>query len=698
MKRWNKSCRSRLKPGCESPSQSATLFCFDSTRFAVLFPTRFLLLMTLLLTPHLALGQPGPGEGPDEDLKAIEPVAEPIRVGLAGEYPADIARFLLVQGVSGAQLSPNGDYVAVSLSITGEPQLWLVPVDGSQSRQLTFGNGITFFRWAPDGNSLIYGADNAGDEQEAYFRISVDGKREAELVPALPGAFRFFGGMLPDDRHIVFASTERNGLDFDIYVRDTDSGEQRMIYQGEFAWWPRSIAPDGKSLLMTQAVGEDSNNLFLLDIASGEVTTLSEPERRANTEAGGFAWTADGKHVFHASNEDREFRALVRRELAGNEVEVLVEAAHDIDNVQLCGDNDRYLVWTTNEDGFFRLHGRDLVEGRDLSTPDLPDGVYSLSCPRGSSVVAVVVNGYSTPGDLLMWDLASTRAEKLWAANLAGLDPERLVRPESIRMPARDGVMLQGLLYLPREDARLDDGPPPVVFDVHGGPTAQSMVNFTGAMQYLLNRGIAVFRPNIRGSTGFGHTYVTLDDQERRLDSIRDLVDMLEFFREDGRVDADRAIVRGGSYGGYAVNAVLANHPGNFIAGVSLFGVADWVTALEVAAPALKASDIIEYGDIREQRWREFYTTYSPIRQADQINVPVLYSHGVNDRRVEIYETEVMVRTLRANGIEAPYIRFRDEGHGWRRLSNRLFYHRREAEFMLQQFGLMDAQEQPAED
>lgn len=657
------------------------------------FKSMLLALGTALpLTLVMAAEPPGPGEGPDENLEAIEPTPEPIRIGLAGEFPADIARFLLVQGVSGAQLSPRGDYVAVSKSITGEPQLWLIPTDGSQARQLSFGNGITFFRWAPDGHSLVYGADNAGDEQEAYFRISVDGQREAELVPALPGAFRFFGGLLPDDRSIVFASTERNGLDFDIYVRDTQTGEQRMIFEGEFAWWPRSIAPDGKSLLMTQAVGEDSNNLFRLDLESGQVTTLSQPERRANTQNGGFAWSADGAHVFHTSNENREFRALVRREIESNEVEVLVELDHDIDNVQLCGDNDRFLIWTSNEDGFFRLHGRDLIADRALDTPQVPPGVYTLSCPRGSAKAALVVNGSTTPGELLLWDLAAGSAETLWAANLAGLDPERLVQPESIRMAARDGVMLQGLLYLPRADARLDDGPPPVVFDVHGGPTAQSMATFSGATQYLLGRGIAVFRPNIRGSTGFGHTFVTLDDRELRMDSIRDLVDMLEFFRADGRVDADRAIVRGGSYGGFAVNAVLANHPGHFIAGVALFGVADWVTALQVASPALKASDIIEFGDIREQRWLDFYTTYSPIRQAHQIKVPILFSHGVNDRRVEIYETEVMVRTLRANGIYAPYIRFRDEGHGWRRLSNRLFYHRREAEFMLQQFGLLETE------
>ncbi len=635
-----------------------------------------------------ACAQQGPGEGPDDSLDAIEPSPERLDVGLAGEVPADIARYLLVQGVAGAQLSPNGDHVAVARSITGQPQLWVIDTECGQAYQLTFGNGITFFRWAPDGKSLIYGADNAGNEQEAYFRISLDGMEETELLPARDGAFRAFGGVLPDNKRIVFASTERNGLDFDIYVRNVDSSQQRMVFEGKYAFWPRSISPDGRHLLMTQAVGEDSNNLFLVDLDAGETVPLSQPERRANTAAGGFAWTADGKTVFHTSNEGREFRALVQRKLQGNVTTTVVEAEHDIDNVQLCGPGDRYLLWTTNEDGFFQIHGRDRRDDSTLATPVLPDGVYSISCRPGSTLAAVVVNGYNTPGELRLWDLTAGVAQTLFPVNMAGLPHDRMIRPESVRIKARDGVMLQGLLYLPHTRASHGDAAPPVVFDVQGGPTAQALASFDGSVQYLLNRGIAVFGPNIRGSTGFGHTYATLDDREKRLDSIRDLVDMLAFFRKDGRVDADRAIVRGGSYGGYAVNAVLANHPGQFSAGVSLFGVADWVSGLEVASPALKASDIIEYGDIREDRWREFYGKYSPIRQAERITVPVLYSHGVNDRRVDIYETEVMVRTLRGNGVEAPYIRFRDEGHGWRQLANRLFYFRREADFLEQQFGL----------
>ena len=264
----------------------------------------------------------------------------------------------------------------------------------------------------------------------------------------------------------------------------------------------------------------------------------------------------------------------------------------------------------------------------------------------------------------------------------AGLDLGRFVRPESVTIPAQDGVDLQGLLYLPDASSRTDDALPPVLFIVHGGPTAQSMATFDPIVQYHVDRGIAVFEPNVRGSTGFGRTYVTLDDQEKRRDSVRDLIDMADYLRADGRVDMDRAAVAGGSYGGYMVNAVLALYPDTFAAGVSLFGVADWVTALQIASPALQASDRIEYGDIREQKWIDYYTENSPIRLADQIKVPVLFSHGVQDPRIDIYETEVMVKTLRANGIDAPYIRIEDEGHGWRKLSNRLFYYRAQAEFL----------------
>ena len=614
------------------------------------------------------------------ELAAVFPTQEALSVGLAGQSPADVSRYLLASGVSGPKLSPDGKQVVYRSSVTGVPQLWTLPLAGGAPRQMTFGNGITFFRWMPDSTGLIYGADNDGDEQEAYLYIDRYGQYEREIFAASQGGFRALGDIAADSDTLFFSSTERTGLHYDIYRASIETGEAELIYEGNYGNFAQALSPDGRYLVVTETVGEDSDFLYLLDIETNELKIVSQPESRANHGDSGFVWSSDGKTLFLGTNVDREFTAVVAYDIDTREFESLAESEYDLSAVNLCGPADDYLVWTENRDGFDVLRGRQLSSGEPIEFPSLPEGIYNLSCSRQTSALIVGVNGWRTPGDLYAVDLVSKTRERLVSSNLAGIASETLVRPVSVRMPARDGVELQGLLYLPSVGG--SDKPPSVIFEVHGGPTGQSRATFDPVTQYHVARGVAVFKPNVRGSTGFGRTYVTLDDQRQRLDSVRDLVDMLAFFERDGRVDASRAVVSGGSYGGYMVNAVLANYPSAFKAGVSRYGVADWVTALEVASPALKASDLIEYGDIRDPEWRAFYTVNSPIRQADQISVPVLYSHGEQDPRIDIYETEVMVRTLRDNGIDAPFIRIPDEGHGWRKLSNRLFYYRRQAAFI----------------
>ena len=615
-------------------------------------------------------------------LEAIIPQNEVVSVGEAGDDPADIGRYLLASGASAARISPDGSHIAMRYSITGEPQLWVVPTSGGQMQQLTFGNGVTFFRWTPDSQWLLYGADNDGNEQESYALIRADGQQERIVLPPVSGGFRSFGDFSVDGSTVYFASTERNGLDFDIYRANLATGMSTLLYEGSYANYARSLSPDGRYLVVTETVGEDSDNLYLLDTESLELAVVSQPEARANHSDGGFAWSPDSSSFYLATNLDREFTALMRYDLGTQRFQLIEASDYDIGNVSLCGANDKYLAWTVNEDGFEKLNYRSVGGGSVQTVSGLPEGDYSLSCADRAAMMAIRTNGWRTPGDIHTFDFSAGQLTRTFASNMAGLDADRLVRPESVRMPARDGVMLQGLLYLPDEDSYQGTGAPPVIFEVHGGPTGQSRPIFDPIVQYHVDRGVAVFEPNVRGSTGFGRTYVTLDDRTRRLDSVRDLVDILDFFRADGRVDVDRAAVSGGSYGGYMVNAVLAAYPDSFKAGVSRYGVADWVTALEVASPALKASDRIEYGDINLPEWRSFYEVNSPIAQADRIEVPVLYSHGEMDPRIDIAESETMVKALRDKGIDAPFIRIPDEGHGWRKLSNRLFYYRRQAEFI----------------
>jgi len=621
------------------------------------------------------------------DLSYISPENESVVVGQAGDDPADIGRYLLARGASAAQVSPDGSKIAFRYSVTGAPQLWVVSTQGGQMQQLTFGNGIPYFRWAPDSDQILYGADNDGNEQESYALINADGSNEKVVLPPVSGGFRSFGDFSVDGHTIYFASTERNGLDFDIYRADVGSGISELIYEGTYGYFARSLSPDGKHLLVSETVGEDSDNLFILDTESGDLETISAPEPRANHTDGGFAWSPDSSGFYLATNLHGEFTAVNFYDLSTKRFTAIAETNYDMGQVELCGVEREYLAWTENVDGFHRLVVRNLANGKNLQTPSIPEGVYTISCATNSDQLVLTTNGWRTPGDIHTWNLDSGTLEQNFKSNLAGLDAGRLIRPESIRITARDGVELQGLLYLPDEESRINDGAPSVLFEVHGGPTGQSMATFDAVVQYHVDRGIAVFEPNVRGSTGFGRTYATLDDRTNRLDSVRDLIDMLDFFRSDGRVDVDRAAVSGGSYGGYMVNAVLAAYPGYFKIGVSRYGVADWITGLEIASPALKASDRIEYGDIRLPEWRSFYEVNSPIRQADRIDVPVLYSHGVMDPRIDIAETETMVSALRNNGIEAPFILIPDEGHGWRKMSNRLFYYRRQVEFLESQLA-----------
>ncbi len=604
------------------------------------------------------------------------PRTSPVTVGLAGEQPADIVRYLLAEGATAAKLSPDGETVAFRWAVSGEPQLWLVAADGGFPRQLTFGGSVTFFEWTPDGAHLLVARDANGNEREGYNLLSLDGTSERQILPQT-AAFRSFGAFSPDGTRFTYSSTERNGLDYDIYIADLETAETRLVYQGSYQFNVAGWQPDGSLLIVTEDRGEDAHDVHLLDIDTGEFKTLFKPDvAAAHTN---FEWLPDGSGFYMATNVDREFTGLARYSLQTDTLEYVETPDADISNVDLSLDG-RVLSWVTNEDGYSRLHALDLETNEALQTPELQDGVYTLNAAKAVGRTAIRVSGPATPGDIIVWDLASGDTTQPFVSSLGGLDPDSFVAPESLTYPARDGIELQGFLYLPKNAAQLDT--PPVVVQVHGGPTAQSRPTFRPIEQYLINNGIAVFAVNVRGSTGFGKTYSRLDNQEKRLDSVRDLVDTVAFLSRDDRLDTNRIAVMGGSYGGYMVNAVLGSYPGVFDAGVSAVGVSDWVRALQEAGPSLKASDRVEYGDIREDRWQKFYADNSPINNADKINVPLLVTHGVNDPRDPVTESDRIVEAVRGNGHEVVYFRFPDEGHSIRKRPNRVAYYRALSSFL----------------
>jgi len=347
------------------------------------------------------------------------PVIEPVTVGLAGEQPADIVRYLLARGAQVALLSPDGTKIAFRDSVTGERQLWVVDADGGWPTQLTFGSGITFFRWAPDGKHLLVGRDADGNEREGYYLLAVDGTSERQLLP-LTDAFRAFGMFSNDGSQILFSSTERNGRDFDIYVSDIASGETRMAYEGSFGFFPQAWQPDGDIVIVTETRGEDARDVHLLNMDSGEMTPLFQPEVAAFY--GDFAWLPDGSGFYLTTNVDREYIALAFYSLQDKKLTLLETPDADISNVTLNG-NGRFLAWITNEDGYAQLHAVDRIAQATLVAPELPPGVYQLDMSSAASSLSIRVTGPATPGDVFVWDLDANEISQTVRSSLAGLDP-----------------------------------------------------------------------------------------------------------------------------------------------------------------------------------------------------------------------------------------------------------------------------------
>lgn len=627
----------------------------------------------------------GAAEVPATPNEADVPQPVPAEIELAGSERPDVLRFLNVRRATSPELSPDGRQVAFETTITGVPQLWIVDAAGGWPRQLTFGEPITFHAFSPTGEWIAYGTDRGGNEREGFYLVTPDGTRERELL-APSDAFRQFGGFSPDGAKIAYATTGRNERDFDIHVLDVTTGEDRRVFTGEWGFFVASWRPDGGALLLSETRGEDGNDVHLLDLGSGELDTLFAPE--VSAAHSGFAWTPDGRGFYLSTDQGRDLSALAFYDVAARRLEVVEAPPHDVEAVELTADG-RYLLWTTNEGGWSVLHARDLESGEDLAVPELARGVvFGVETARRAPVAAFAVSGPRLPGDVWTWDLAAGAARRATFSDAAGLDLGRLVEPTHVDFPARDGETLHGVLYLPPAAAVPAGKKPPVLLAVHGGPTAQARPDFDAVHQYLLARGIAVLDLNFRGSTGYGKRFARLDNQRQRPNAVLDMEDAVRWLAADGRVDASRAAVMGGSYGGYLTFAALADFPGLFDAGVSFVGVSNWVTALEGASPALKASDRLEYGDIDDPEDREFFRLLSPISRVGQVRDPLMVVHGANDPRDPVSESDQFVRAVRERGGRVEYLRFPDEGHGIRKLSNRVIAYRRIAAFLERELGI----------
>ena len=620
------------------------------------------------------------------------PVADTREVVLDGtpevppELHARLQQYLETRSASAVDISADGTQLLVTTRFANTSQLHLLTQPMGARRQLTFlEEPVADAAFVPgDAGSTIVQADVGGSENYQIYRLD---RRTGRLALLTDGTHRHPElAVSRDGRVLAYVGNARNGRDMDIYLGTPTSGGQ-LFLERSGDWHILEIARDGSRLVLQEQISITDQRVYLVDVASRAVTRIS-PEGAAAERAA--VLDATGTHLYVASDRMGEHVELYEVDLAHPEPSAWRPLTRDIHwNVEelALSPDGRTLAFTVNEDAASTLRLLDTRTRRISSIRGtLPRGVIGgLRFASAAPVLAFTVTSSTSTGDAYTYDLRRGNPVRWTESELGGLDPAGLVEPSLFRYPSFDGREIPCFYYRPPHAS----GQTPVVVWIHGGPEAQARPWFYPLIQYLVTEaGIAVLMPNVRGSDGYGKSYLALDDGRLREDSVRDIGALLDWAGRQSELDASRMAVYGGSYGGYMVLASLTHFGDRLRAGVDIVGIANFVTFLENTADYRRELRRVEYGDESDPEMRSFLADISPVTHVDRIRSALFVAHGANDPRVPASEAEQIVRAVREGGHEVWYMLARNEGHGFRRKENRDTFTELSVMFLERQLGV----------
>ncbi|QHL90029.1 prolyl oligopeptidase family serine peptidase [Sphingomonas changnyeongensis] len=472
-----------------------------------------------------------------------------------------------------------------------------------------------------------------------------------------------------DGRLIAYSSTRRNGTDSDLYVMDPrDPATDRMVAQVKGGGWAvADFAPDGKSAIVAQYVSVTKTNLFRMDLASGAMTPIGD--HRRDIAYSGAKFAPDGV-LWVTSDDGSDFQRLGTLDPAtGRFTPVSPEPRWDVDGFDIAADGS-FIAYLVNEAGASRLRILD-TRTRAVRTVDaLPQGVAGGIEIAPWGMIGLTLSSATASADMYAVDPATLAVTRWTQSETGGLDPARNRPAELVTVRSFDGLEVSGFLYRP-DPARFP-GRRPLIFSIHGGPEGQSQPGFLGRNNYYLNElGVALFFPNVRGSTGFGKTFVSLDNGPfKREDSVRDIGAFLDVLGRDAGLDPARFGVSGGSYGGYMCYASAIRFGDRFKAAQCTVAISNFVTFLENTQGYRRDLRRVEYGDERDPKQRQKLIEISPMTRVDELRIPLMVVTGGNDPRVPASEADQIVKAVRAKGRTAWHLLAADEGHGFAKKAN----------------------------
>ncbi|HEX4648703.1 MAG TPA: alpha/beta fold hydrolase [Steroidobacteraceae bacterium] len=551
--------------------------------------------------------------------------------------------------------------------------------------QLTYYKDPVEWARAPrTGGGFAFVKDHDGDENaQVYYQTAPGAARELTSGSFIHGSLVW----AHDGRHVAFYGNDRDSLSDDVYVADVTSGAAPQLLVGghQDTWYPLDWSPDDGKLLVWKYVSINESYLYLADAATGALTPLDDPAhpRKAGVRMAKFA--PDGRGVYVVTDEDGEFAQLKLKDaVTHSSRNVTPQTLWDVEDFDVSGDG-RYIAYVVNEDGRSHLTVLDTQSRFEIAPAGLPDGrIGNLRFDRTGRRLALSAESPVVPRDAYVYDIEHGRLDRWTRSEPGPVEVGTFVTPQLIHYPTWDRVggharMLSAYLYRPVRAT----GPSPVVILIHGGPESQFRPGWDPFVQFMVNElGYAVVAPNVRGSSGYGKTFLTLDNGTLREDAVRDIGSLLVWLGVEPELDRDRVVVMGASYGGYMALASLVTYGERLRGGVDAMGISNFVTFLRNTAPYRRDLRRAEYGDERDNSIRVFLDRISPLTNAKRIRKPLLVAAGANDPRVPVSESEQLVWRVRAAGGEVWYLLAKDEGHAFKKKANRDAYLETVASFL----------------
>ncbi|MBV8083136.1 MAG: S9 family peptidase [Candidatus Eremiobacteraeota bacterium] len=616
----------------------------------------------------------------------------------------NVAPYLQIHGQTGPSLSPDGKSVAFSFDGTGVSQVWVEPLAGGPRVQITDDMQRAGFKaWSPvDPNLIIFGRDHGGDENWQFLIATPRGGAPQTLVEQ-DGVQHNWGGYSLDGKLIAYASNARNREFFDVYTRSSSpvfvasiqagplafcsthgcSGGPHVVYQADGDNRPLAWSHDGSKLLVTVRTSNFNNDLLLVDLV-GQYPHRLLTKHTGDADYESCAFSGDDTRLYCVTDAGkREHRGRAIIDIATGALTYFdTDPGYEIDSLVLSRDGTR-MAYVVNRDGYGTLMVREAATDALIATADLPPGVPgTIEFSSKGDQLVFDFSGPTHPDAIWQWhipanvDAPAAPPRQITSPSLGGVAQSSFVEPTLVRFTSFDGLTIPAWYYKPPGVSGLL----PVIVDVHGGPEAQARPVFSSIVQFFVASGYAVLVPNVRGSSGYGNTYLHLADVRKRLDSVNDLHAAHDWLIASGGADPKRIALYGGSYGGYMVLAGLTQFPNDWAAGVDIVGISNFVTFLEHTSPYRRANREAVYGYLQHDR--AFLESITPLNHADRIKAPLIIFMGQNDPRVPASEGQQIAQALQARGVPVELTIFPDEGHGIVRDINRITAYTRIAAFL----------------